>query len=263
MEVLKVASRRLPAILSLLNEMDTAFPDRDKASDGEVGDRAHQQSVSNHNPDESGNTGSWSDADHIDEVHARDLDVDLRKPGWSMDRVFAIILDRCRRGVEKRVTEIIYKGYIYTKKRGWTKRKYTGPNPHDKHLHLSIAYGSGSGQSNPENITSPWGILEAVRGEEMSRKDRWSEMASREEVKEACREALSEFLWDAYNASAQNDAYKKAKPDDQKRMRNARDTFARVAADDLLGAVNKIAAGVADIQKRVPAATAPGATPAK
>ncbi len=253
-----MASRRLPAIISLVNELDNSFPERDKSSDGEVGDRAHEQSVSNHNRDESGNTGSWSDSDKIDEVHARDIDVDLRKPGWSMDRVVEIILDRCRRGVEKRVTEIIYKGHIYTKKRGWIKRKYTGPNGHYHHLHLSFAYGSGDGQSNPENITSPWGILEAVRGEVKSREDQWSEMASREEVKGACREALSEFLWDAYNASQNTEAYAKAKPDDQKRMRNARDTFAAVAADDIKGAVDKTLAAVSDLQKRVPAAPAPG-----
>lgn len=240
-----MASRRLPAIIAFENEMNTAFPDRDRSSDGEVGDARHADSVSNHNRDETGNTGWWHDADRINEVHARDTDRDLRKRGWRMEMVLAILLDRCRRGVEKRITEIIFDGYIYTKARGWTKRKYSGSNPHDKHLHLSYAYGSGSGLDNPENDTRPYGILAAVRESEKPVKPAptqsgWSEMATRAEVKEACREALSEFFWDAYNASQNTDAYKKASPDRQKVMRNARDTVAAVAADDIKGAIDRI-----------------------
>ncbi len=240
-----MASRRLPAIIAFENEMNTAFPNRDRSSDGEVGDARHAESVSNHNRDESGNTGRWHDADKIDEVHARDTDRDLRTPGWRMEMVLAILLDRVRRGVEKRITEIIFDGYIYTKARGWTKRKYSGSNPHDKHIHLSYAYGSGSGQDNPENITTPYGILTAVRESQKPVKPaptdpKWSDMATKQEVKDACREALSEFLWDAYNASQNTEAYKKATADRQKVMRNARDTFAAVAADDIKGAIDRI-----------------------
>lgn len=258
-----MASRRLPAIIALLDELDEAFPGRDKTSDGEVGDARHADSVSNHNRDESGNTGSWSDADHIDEVHARDIDRDLRKAGWSMERVVQLILARCRAGIEKRITEIIYNGRIWTEKQGWRERTYSGSNPHDKHAHLSYRYGSGSGQSNPENITAPYGILAAVRASEKPVKPavtdpRWSEMATKAEVKDACREALAEFFWDAYNASKNTAAYQKAGADRQKEMRNARDTFAAVAADDLIGAVNRIDANVADLSKRLPAAPKPG-----
>jgi hypothetical protein len=258
-----MASRRLPAIIAFENEMNTAFPDRDRASDGEAGDARHAESVSNHNRDETGNTGSWRDADKINEVHARDTDRDLRKKGWTMEMVLAILLDRVRRGIEKRITEIIFDGYIYTKARGWVKRKYSGSNPHDKHLHLSYAYGSGSGQDNPENDTRPYGILAAVRESEKPVKPavtdpRWSEMATKAEVKDACREALSEFFWDAYNASKNTAAYQKAGADRQKEMRNARDTFAAVAADDLIGAVNRIDVIVADLSKRLPAAPKPG-----
>ncbi len=240
-----MASRRLPAIIAFENEMNTAFPDRDRSSDGEVGDARHAESVSNHNRDESGNTGRWHDADKIDEVHARDTDRDLRKAGWTMEMVLAILLDRVRRNIERRITEIIFDGYIYTKARGWTKRKYTGHNKHDKHLHLSYAYGSGSGQDNPENITTPYGILAAVRASEKPAKSaptdpRWSDMATEQELKNTVREAISEFFWDAYNASQNTDAYKKASPERQKIMRNARDTVAAVAADDIRGAIDRI-----------------------
>lgn len=89
--------------------------------------------------------------------------------------------------------------------------------------------------------------LASTAPEKPQTNERWSEMATREEVKDACREALSEFLWDAYNASKQTETYLKAPAADQKRMRNARDTFAAVAADDLIGAVDRIDKTVKDL----------------
>ncbi len=155
-----------PASKSLFAEFNEAFPDRDKGSDGTVGDLAHQESVSDHNPDETGNTGGKSDADNINEVHAADVDDDLRRSGWTMERCVQIILGRCRSGAEKRLDYIIYNRRIWSRSGGWMMREYTGSNPHDKHAHFSIRYGSGSGTSNPENITSGWGILAAIEAEE-------------------------------------------------------------------------------------------------
>ncbi len=157
----------VPASTSMVNEFNWAFPDRDKASDGTIGDAAHAASPSNHNPDETGNTGGNEDSDSINEVHARDVDRDLRRVGWSMERCVQIILARCRSGVERRLFEIIYNRRIWTAKYGWREREYTGSNPHDHHAHFSFRYGSGSGVSNPENITEPWGILAAMEEDDM------------------------------------------------------------------------------------------------
>src|SRR5207342_1098956 len=107
------------------------------------------------------------DADSINEVHGRDVDKSGPWPsGWSMERFVQIILARCRSGVEKRLDYIIYNRRIWSRSNGWVEREYTGSNPHDHHAHFSFRYGSGSGTSNPENITAPWGMLAAVQAGE-------------------------------------------------------------------------------------------------
>ncbi len=162
-----VAINSLPASTSLLAEINAIAPGRDKASDGTIGDAAHRDSVSDHNPDETGNTGGVEDADSIDEVHARDVDRSGPwPPGWSMERIVQIILARCRSGAERRLRYIIYNRRIWRASNDWRQEEYSGSNPHTEHAHFSVVYGSGSGSSNPENITSPWGILAAYEQEQ-------------------------------------------------------------------------------------------------
>ena len=155
-----------PASLALLREFDQAFPNRDHASDGTIGDGEHAQSVSDHNPDETGNTGGVEDADSTNEVHARDVDADLRRAGWSMERVVQLIVARCRSGAEKRLRYVIFNRRIWSASDGWVTREYDGDNPHDKHAHFSFRYGSGKAPANPEAIVTAWGILAAVQQEE-------------------------------------------------------------------------------------------------
>lgn len=157
-----MAVNSVPSSTSLVEEVNWLAPGRDKSSDGTIGDSAHASSASNHNPDETGNTGGNEDSDSINEVHARDIDNSGPwPPGWNMERIVQIILARCRAGIETRAFEIIYNRRIWTAARDWIEREYRGSNPHDHHAHFSFRYGSGSGQSNPENRTGPWGIREA------------------------------------------------------------------------------------------------------
>jgi len=151
---------------SLRDEFNEAFPNRTKASDGTIGDGEHSQSVSDHNPDETGNTGGKEDSDSINEVHARDLDKDLNRPGWTMERATQIIMGRCRSGAETRLDYWIYNRRIWRRSNGWVTENYTGANQHTEHAHGSFRYGSGSGSSNPENDTRPWGILAEIEREE-------------------------------------------------------------------------------------------------
>ncbi len=160
-----MAWTNIPASNSLRAEFNAAFPGRDKSSDGSIGDSAHASSSSDHNPDETANT-PYEDSDSINEVHAIDVDSDLRRAGWSMQRVVNIVVDRHKRGLDKRLQNIIYNRRIWSRSYGWESRAYSGSNPHDKHAHFSFRYGSGSGTSNPENITSPWGILAAINKED-------------------------------------------------------------------------------------------------
>jgi hypothetical protein len=156
----------VPASTSLRREFAALAPNKSTAQNGTIGDRSHMERNSDHNLDEIGNTGTHSDPDTIREVHARDEDSrGPWPPGWSMERCVQIILARCRSGAETRLLYIIYNGRIWEASNGWRERKYDGADQHTEHAHFSFRYGSGSGTSNPENVTSPWGILAAYRAE--------------------------------------------------------------------------------------------------
>jgi hypothetical protein len=109
------------SLTRLRNDFNDRFPSRDKASDGWIGDSAHEDTTSGHNPDESGG-GEYEDSDSKDEVRAIDLDDDLRDSG----------------GVTiKRLKYMIYNRRIASRSNGWRWQTYTGSNPHDKHGHIS------------------------------------------------------------------------------------------------------------------------------
>jgi len=147
------------SLASLRDEFDALAPDRDRASDGSIGDAAHQAEPSDHNPDDTpGVVTPFSDPDSIPEVHAIDVDSDLRKAGWSMGRAVDIIAARHQAGLDNRLQYIIYSRKIASRSWGWTWRDYTGADPHTGHAHFSARYGSGS-TGNPENDVRPWGLL--------------------------------------------------------------------------------------------------------
>lgn len=141
-------------LVALRGEFNELAPDRDKTSDGWIGDAAHQQEPSDHNPDETGNT-PYEDADSLDEVHAIDVDRDLRRAGWSMERSVQIIVGRHRSGADDRLNYVIFNRRIWAAEWGWSEREYTGSNPHDKHAHFSSRYTTAA-----ESNTRPWGLLE-------------------------------------------------------------------------------------------------------
>jgi hypothetical protein len=123
----------------LFAEFDRIAPDRDHASDGSIGDTAHQNEVSDHNPDETGSV-PIHDADRINEVHAIDVDDDLREPGLTMETVVQFLLRRCRSGAETRLRYIIYNRRIWRADNGWRQSAYAGPSPHTEHAHFSASY---------------------------------------------------------------------------------------------------------------------------
>ena len=145
----------VPCLVSLRNEFNAIAPGRDKASDGSIGDAAHAQSPSDHNPDETGST-PYEDADSTNEVHAIDVDKDLRRSGWSMQKAVEIIVIRHRDGRDDRLQNVIYNRRIWSRQWGWTAREYTGANSHAQHAHFSARYTTAQ-----ENNTRSWGLLEA------------------------------------------------------------------------------------------------------
>lgn len=217
----------IPASTSLLAEFNWLAPARDKRSDGTIGDAAHRQSSSDHNPDETGRTPS-EDSDSIDEVHARDVDSSGPwPPGWSMERCVQIILGLARRNNGNGLPglqNVIYNRRIWSRSWGWEQRPYTGSNPHDKHAHFGFRYGSGSGASNPENFTGPWGIR-AAREQELREQEEMDPLAgySREQLVDMMEEAVINLHVRGVHAALDDAVYQGYDAETQKQGRAVRD----------------------------------------
>lgn len=140
----------VPCLGQLRTELNRLAPNRDKDSDGTIGDDAHQSRVSDHNDDEVGNV-PIIDADDKHEVHAVDLDDDLREPGLTMEMVVQHVITRCRSGAERRLRYVIYNRRIWEQSNDWRQRTYSGDNPHTQHAHFSSSY-----ETKLEASTASW-----------------------------------------------------------------------------------------------------------
>jgi len=185
----------VPCLAKLRSEFNAIAPDRDKSSDGSVGDAAHQDSQSDHNPDETGNV-PIRDADRVNEVHAIDVDVNLRVPGLSMENVVQFLLTRCRSGAEKRLRYIIYNRRIWSASNGWRRRNYTGSNAHDHHAHFSSSYTSAH-----EASTASW-HLEDVPVALTADDKKWIAAEIRAAVRAELRTAMPDVPTATENADA-------------------------------------------------------------
>ena len=111
----------------LRDQVNACYPDRDKRSDGWLGDTRHAARVSDHNPDEHG------------VVRAIDIDRDLSglpKPDLMPDLADQIRL-AAKRG-DKRIAYVIFMGRIASPKKAWAWRAYSGLNQHNHHCHISF-----------------------------------------------------------------------------------------------------------------------------
>lgn len=111
----------------LREQIDDAFPDRDRTSDGWIGDTRHAARPSDHNPDANG----W--------VRAIDVDRDLS--GKAKPDIMPDLADQIRlagKSGEKRIAYVIFDGRIASSRLNWRWRKYTGSNKHNHHCHISF-----------------------------------------------------------------------------------------------------------------------------
>jgi hypothetical protein len=106
----------------LRSQVNAKYPNRSRASDGTVGDRAHAARASDHNP-------------FRGVVHALDLTDD---PGKGFNA--HALAERLRLSKDPRIKYIISNRRIASAKAGWAWRPYRGSNPHSKHIHVSINY---------------------------------------------------------------------------------------------------------------------------
>ena len=123
-----VVGKATPAAIAVLKQATALFPKRKKLSDGLLPSPAHIKA----SPNSDHNTGLA-----VDLTHDPDNGVDC-----------AIIFEKLKE--DNRINYLIFQGKIWSRaRRKEGNRKYSGSNPHNKHLHISIdrAY---------SNDTSPW-----------------------------------------------------------------------------------------------------------
>lgn len=121
----QIAKTPSPAALALLRQATALWPKRKRLSDGLLPSKAHISQ----NPNSDHNTGLAVDLTHdpINGVDCADIFEKLKK--------------------DPRVLYLIFNSKIWVKGKGQTK--YTGVNPHTKHLHVSI-------KADEANNVTPW-----------------------------------------------------------------------------------------------------------
>ncbi len=109
---------------TLRDQINGAFLDRSRTSDGWIGDLKHQSRKSDHNPRPDG------------EVCAIDIDAGLSDE----QGISYALADQLRLAAkkDKRISYIIHAGKICSAKSLWRWVKYRGINPHHKHIHISF-----------------------------------------------------------------------------------------------------------------------------
>lgn len=106
------------ALVQLRSQINARWPNRDKGSDGWIGDPSHQARPSDHNPD-------YGDGGIV-----RALDID--KDGIDVEVLLKAVVG------EPRVAYVIWNRRIWTHAKGW--QPYSGPNGHTAHIHVSIRH---------------------------------------------------------------------------------------------------------------------------
>jgi hypothetical protein len=112
------------AAIQLREQTDDCFPDRDRTSDGWIGDSRHAATKSDHNPDDQG----W--------VRAIDIDADLDKGKGTS--VYLADQIRTYAKASGRIAYVIHMGKISSRKSLWRWVKYSGINAHNHHIHISF-----------------------------------------------------------------------------------------------------------------------------
>lgn len=135
-------SWRLARSLEVLrSEINVLAPGRSKASDGTIGDQAHAARYSDHNINPAGVVCAF-DATH--------------DPASGADMVR--LSEHIRTHPPLAAKYVIWNRRIASRDGGWRWERYTGPNPHDKHMHVSVGRGADGHSTGPYDDTSSWGI---------------------------------------------------------------------------------------------------------
>lgn len=128
------SARLVKGGVRLRDQINARFPGRDKSSDGWIGDAAHSQRASFHNPDSRG----W--------VRALDIDENMGKAGvWRRGRSARKLADQLQAYAASglpgsdRVLHIVYENQVSsgTYRSSWWKFRGSG-YAHTQHIHVSF-----------------------------------------------------------------------------------------------------------------------------
>jgi hypothetical protein len=124
-----MACRCAPALVVLRDQVNAAYPDRDRLSDGCCASAAHSQEnpTSDHEPGSDGFAAAY------------DLDLDL-VPGAGPGPMLAL-REHLYETADSRLKYLIFRGEIWYPHNGVRPRgkyAYTGVNAHAHHMHVSI-----------------------------------------------------------------------------------------------------------------------------
>lgn len=118
-----------PSLERLLAEVNKLWPNRSKASDGWLGDRAHSYRESDHNPNDHGS------------VNALDVTADGISP-------YTLVKAAIK---HPSTNYVIHNRKIWSSSRDFQPVDYAGSNPHTTHVHVSIHQ-----TYDAENNTQRW-----------------------------------------------------------------------------------------------------------
>lgn len=115
--------RLAESLRTLIAQVNIEAPNRSKRSDGTIGDAEHATRVSDHNPNSSGVVTA------VDLTHDPDHGADMNR-----------ISDALLKSRDPRIKYVIWNRRLFSTNRApfWEWRAYTGPSPHDKHMHVSV-----------------------------------------------------------------------------------------------------------------------------
>lgn len=114
--------RLAESLKKLREQINAAYPNRDKASDGALGDAAHSARKSDHNPNSAG------------VVTAIDIDRDFNDGHDGRELVAAL-----QKGRDRRIKYIIFERQITVKGDVSRWKPYKGANTHNHHIHISVS----------------------------------------------------------------------------------------------------------------------------
>lgn len=142
------------ALTNFRDAVNKKYPHRDEESDGTIGDEAHQETDSDHNPDPEPQPDAGS-------VDAWDMDKEVNGKGQPYEADVQELIKVFEQ--HESSSYWIYDRQIAKRSNNWRRDPYTGNNPHDKHVHFNT-------RESHENSNAPWELGDMEQTEKLINK---------------------------------------------------------------------------------------------